>query len=193
MHPVEDGDARVDIVVELDVVFALVGSQQSADVLDDPTLEGGGRGEVKGVELGPVETLPRYDPVATSTIPASAGRLVMASATAALAFLPRPPLRTSAVLPIAASPSMIASMWSVRCVSTRQVRPLDVAACTSAQICAVRRSSATSAANTDWMWTASSSLTSVPVWCTTSSRRTSSAPATVLDLISWRVGPQWTR
>ncbi len=82
-------------------------------------------------------------------------------------------------------------MWSVRCVRTRQVRPLATAEWTSPQICAVRRSSATSAVNTDWMSARSSSLTSVVVWWTTSSRRTSSAPATVPGLISWRIGPQW--
>lgn len=39
MHAVEDRDADVDVVVELDVVLALVGAQQSSDVLDDASLE----------------------------------------------------------------------------------------------------------------------------------------------------------
>jgi len=57
VHAIEDGDAGVDVVVELDVVLALVGSQESTDVLDDASLEGEGEGEIEGVELGPIEPL----------------------------------------------------------------------------------------------------------------------------------------
>ena len=93
---------------------------------------------------------------------------------------------------VSARPATIASMWSVRCVSTRQVRPLSTARCgrrrRSARYVGRRRRARL---NTAWMWAASSSLTSVVVWWTTSSRRTSSAPAIAPGLISWRVGPQW--
>ena len=57
MHPVEDGDAGVDVVVELDVVLALVGAEESSDVLDDSSLERQREREEQGVELGPVEAL----------------------------------------------------------------------------------------------------------------------------------------
>ena len=57
MHAVEDGDSDIDVVVELDVVFALVGAEESSDVLDDPSLEREREREEQGVELGPVEAL----------------------------------------------------------------------------------------------------------------------------------------
>jgi hypothetical protein len=40
VHSVQDGDSGVDVVVELDVVLALVGPQESSDVLDDSSLDG---------------------------------------------------------------------------------------------------------------------------------------------------------
>ena len=55
MHAVEDGDAAVDVVVELDVVLAFMASQQPADVLHDAALEREREREEQGVELGPVE------------------------------------------------------------------------------------------------------------------------------------------
>jgi hypothetical protein len=39
VHAVEDGDAAVDVVVQLDAVLAFVGAQQPADVLDDASFE----------------------------------------------------------------------------------------------------------------------------------------------------------
>ena len=57
MHAVEDRDAAVDVVVELDTVLALVGAEQPADVLHDSTFEREREGEEQGVELGPVEAL----------------------------------------------------------------------------------------------------------------------------------------
>ena len=57
VHAVEDWDPGVDVVVELDVVFSLVGAQESPDVLHDPALERQGESEKQGVEFGPVEAL----------------------------------------------------------------------------------------------------------------------------------------
>lgn len=57
VHAVEDRDPGVDVVVELDVVFSLVGAQESPDVLHDSALERQGESEKQGVELGPVEAL----------------------------------------------------------------------------------------------------------------------------------------
>lgn len=57
VHAVEDGDASVDVVVELDVMLSLMGAQESSDVLDDSALERQREGEEQRVELGPVEAL----------------------------------------------------------------------------------------------------------------------------------------
>ncbi len=46
---------NIDIVVQLDVMLAFVGSQQSSDVLDDATLERERESEEQRVKLGPVE------------------------------------------------------------------------------------------------------------------------------------------
>ena len=58
MHAGEDGDVCVDVVVEFDVVFGVVGSEEPADVLHDPPFECDGKGEEEGVESGPVESFP---------------------------------------------------------------------------------------------------------------------------------------
>lgn len=58
VHAVEDGDASVDVVVELDVMLSLMRAQESSDVLDDPALERQREGEEQRVELGPNEALP---------------------------------------------------------------------------------------------------------------------------------------
>ena len=55
MHSVQNGDAGADVVVELDVVLALVGAKEAPDVLDDSSLEGQWEREEQGVERGPVE------------------------------------------------------------------------------------------------------------------------------------------
>ena len=55
VHSIEDRDAGIDVVVELDVVLAFVGSQEPSDVLDDAAFEREGEGEEQRVELGPVE------------------------------------------------------------------------------------------------------------------------------------------
>lgn len=55
MHAGEYGDVCVEVVVELDVVFGVVGSQEPAHVLHDSSFERDGEGEKEGVELGPVE------------------------------------------------------------------------------------------------------------------------------------------
>ena len=57
MHPLEDGNAYVDVVVEFDPVFARVRAKEAADILDHSALEGDGEGEKQRVELGPVEAL----------------------------------------------------------------------------------------------------------------------------------------
>jgi hypothetical protein len=57
VHAVEDGDATVDVVVELDVVLAGMGTQEPADVLDDAAFESEWEREEQGVQLGPVEPL----------------------------------------------------------------------------------------------------------------------------------------
>ena len=85
----------------------------------------------------------------------------------------------------------MASMWSVRWVSTRQVRPaatacVDVGADLGGALLVL-----------DERGEHVLDVRGVvvvdlgDVWCTTSSRRTSSAPSTAAGLISWRVGPHW--
>lgn len=43
VHAVEDGDASVDVVVELDVMLSLMGGQESSDVLGDSPLNASGK------------------------------------------------------------------------------------------------------------------------------------------------------
>lgn len=57
VHPLEDGNAYVDVVVEFDVVFAWVRAKKAADILDHSALEGDGEGAKQRVELGPVKAL----------------------------------------------------------------------------------------------------------------------------------------
>src|SRR5215475_5602226 len=57
VHAVEDRNADVDIVVELDVVLAVTLTEEPSDVLHDSPLEGEGEGQEQGVERGPVEAL----------------------------------------------------------------------------------------------------------------------------------------
>ena len=56
VHAGEYGDELVDVVVELDVVFVVVGAEKPADVLDDSAFERDREGEEQGVEGGPVES-----------------------------------------------------------------------------------------------------------------------------------------
>ena len=58
VHAIEDGDASVDAVVELDAMLSLMGAEESSDVLDDSALERQREGEEQRVELGPVEAFP---------------------------------------------------------------------------------------------------------------------------------------
>lgn len=55
MHALQHGDPTVDVVVERDVVLAVMGAEETADVLDYPALEREGEGKEEGVELGSVE------------------------------------------------------------------------------------------------------------------------------------------
>ena len=127
VHSVQDGDAGIDVVVDIDVMLALVGAQESSDVLHDPTLEGEREREEQRVECGPVESFAEVgaggdEDDANVGKPSSDG--VADRGSCLLAEAAR---NTSAWSPSSASWATIASMWSLRWVRTRQVRPLETA------------------------------------------------------------------
>ena len=57
MHSGEHRNVFVDVVVKLDVLLVAVGSEEPADVLDDPALEGDGERQEQGVEFRPIKAL----------------------------------------------------------------------------------------------------------------------------------------
>ena len=57
MHAVQNGDSGIDVVVELDVVFAFVGAEEASHALHDPSFERQREREEQGVELGPTKRL----------------------------------------------------------------------------------------------------------------------------------------
>jgi hypothetical protein len=56
VHPSQDRDGTVDIVVDLDRVFVVFEAHQTPDVLDDAALESERKGEEEGIECRAVES-----------------------------------------------------------------------------------------------------------------------------------------
>jgi hypothetical protein len=59
VHAGQDGDTSVQVVVDLDRVLAVLGTQDAADVLDQAALEGKREGQEQGVELRESKPSPR--------------------------------------------------------------------------------------------------------------------------------------
>ena len=191
VHPVKDRDPPVDVVVEFDAVLAFVGAEEATDVLDHSSFEGEREGQEQGVELWPVESLAEVGASGdeNDTRPVLSGGDGIGDG--GLGLLAQSSRRsTSGRSPSTSRRSTMAAMWSVRWVSTRQVRPFVTASWTSEQIWSVRCWSVDE--GTEHRLDRSSLVVShLCIGVVDDQLAPSSAAVESLPVISYRVGPHW--